>query len=434
MGERSLAQGTEPLRRDWPVTGVAAMPDLDIGEDVPVTSLHEERGQRFRQTAEGIDGEQLQALGTLASGIARELSNIFAVIRGNGALAAEMLPSDHDTQLLLATIGSATRRASQIVEQIVTFGQPQDFLARQVGPLDGALQAAIELLRTAVPLNMQVLTDFTPGLPDIEMNVGQIHRVILNLGTNAAYALEGTVGTLELRTDLLGVGSEGARAMPGLEPGDYVRLTVRETGCGTDAASFGRGLEPFVATTPADVGSSLGLCFVREIMKGHRGAVSATSEPGVGGVLELYFPVPRTMCAEALSRESGSEEGQGRRVLCVNNDEDLTYLITQVLERRGYQVTGFCDPFQAMQAFRLGGGDFDFAVLDLSMPMLPGLDLARELLRTRPDLPIVLISAYFDSESVERARSIGVAHCLSKANVVERLAQLLGSFVVQPST
>jgi PAS domain S-box-containing protein len=371
--------------------------------------------------------QKLQALGTLAGGIANDFSNVLTVILGHTLLAAEDLPSNHPVQERLAIIASAAQRASQVVQQIVTFSRPRDRIERQVGQVHAAIQDALELLRLAVPASMQIQTEFAADLPDIEMNAGQIHQIIMNLGTNAAYALEGKAGTLELRTDSVRLDTDGARNLPELEPGEYVRVTVRDTGCGMDPATLARAFEPFFTTKPADLGTGLGLSVVHGIMKAHGGAVTVHSQPGLGSVFALYFPVARTASPQAPQPggKGVQTEGEGVHVLCVDNDEPVTYLITQILNRRGYRVSAFCDPFQAMQAFRLRGAEFDIAVVDMSMPMLSGLELARELLRTRPELPIVLISGSLRDADVDSASRLGFKHCVSKADLLEHIGPLL---------
>jgi len=197
-----------------------------------------------------------------------------------------------------------------------------------------------------------------------------------------------------------------------------------------DQATLARIFEPFFTTKPSGQGTGLGLSVVYGIMQQHGGAITAYSEPGKGTMFQLYFPAA---AAAATAQPTPHEDVRGHdaHVLYVDDEAALVFLVTQMLELLGYHVTGCTETAQALQAFQTRPHDFDAVITDLAMPGMSGLELASALLHIRPDVPIVLSSGYISPEDWAAAQRLGIRHLILKPNLVQELAQMLHSLLVE---
>jgi PAS domain S-box-containing protein len=377
--------------------------------------------------------QKIEALGTLAGGIAHDFNNILLAITGNTRLAMQELPPEHAVQSGLAEIAKASARATDLVNRILTFSR-QSECRREVLQLQPAVEEAIALLRATLPAMIEINTSFSEGLPPVRADATQIHQVLVNLMTNAAYAIgDGAAGSISVSLDEVhiakGAGPESVPS-PELKAGRYVRLSVSDTGGGMDKATLDRMFDPFFTTKPVGRGTGLGLSVVDGIMRSHEGSVIVSSEPGKGTTFRLYFPAADASPAVEGKRAQGdalaaATQGLGRRVMYIDDEEALVYLMTRVLQKSGYQVTGFSDAEQALQALRDQPRDFDVIVTDLSMPGMSGFHVARAIKQIRDDLPVVITSGYVRAEDRETAKEIGVRDLVLKPDTVEELARVL---------
>jgi CheY-like chemotaxis protein len=193
-----------------------------------------------------------------------------------------------------------------------------------------------------------------------------------------------------------------------------------------DKATMARIFEPFYSTKPLGEGTGLGLSVVHGIVKTHGGAITVYSEPGKGTVFQLYLPAAQEAAKEARPQPTHGEfRGHGERVLYVDDEEALVFLMTRMLTQLGYKVTGCTEPEKALEAFRSGPQGFDVVVSALSMPGMSGIDLARELLQIRPGIPILIASGYIRPADNEEVRSLGLSNLLLKPDTIEELGQSL---------
>jgi PAS domain S-box-containing protein len=370
--------------------------------------------------------QRLESVGQLAAGIAHDFNNILTAITGNAKLALADLPADHPVQQNLAEIQKASLRATQLVRQILTFGR-QQAPKREAIKLAPVVDEALKLIRAALRAGIEIRTHFDSGLPDVFADSTQIHQIVMNLATNAADATaQQAVGVLEIRLEPVVVDADLARTSPDLHEGSYVRLSIRDSGAGMDKATMTRIFEPFYTTKPQGEGTGLGLSVVHGIMKTHGGAITVYSEPGKGSVFHLYLPAAQQAAEEAQPRQNQVEfRGHGERVLYVDDEEPLVFLMTRMLTQLGYKVTGCTEPEKALEMFRSAPLDFDVVVSDLSMPQMSGIDLAREILQTRHGMPILIASGYIRPEDNEGVRSLGLPDLLLKPDTIEELSHSL---------
>lgn len=400
-----------------------------VGASIDVTAR--------RQAEEALrQSQKLEALGTLAGGIAHDFNNILLAIAGNTRLAMQELAPDHPVQSGLAEIAKATARASDLVNRILTFSR-QSECRREIIQLQPAVAEAIELLRATLPAMIEINFNFAEDLPPVRADATQIHQVMINLVTNAAHAIgDGNAGSVTVSLDEVHVPqgaprvARGGMFAPALKAGRYVRLTVSDTGCGMDQATLDRAFDPFFTTKPTGRGTGLGLSVVDGIMRNHDGSVLVSSEPGKGTTFQLYFPAaeaPTATDSMSLHGETGETQtkGRGRRVMYIDDEEALVYLMTRVLEKSGYRVTGFNDAEKALQALRERPQDFDVVVTDLSMPGMSGFHVARAIKEIRSDIPVVVTSGYVRAEDRQSAKEVGVRELVLKPDTVEELAGVL---------
>ncbi len=369
--------------------------------------------------------QKMEAVGQLAGGIAHDFNNILGAIIGNTELAQA------DTQISPATVDGlkaimqASVRASDLVRQILTFSRREE-QERQPVQLHFVVGEALKLLRSTVPATIELETHLA-NTPTVLADPSQIHQIVMNLCTNAAHALRGKPGTIKVELAEVAVDAGVAQTHADLPPGNYVRLTVADNGCGMDRATRERIFEPFFTTKAPGEGTGLGLSVVHGIMKSHDGGVAVYSQPGEGTAFHLYFPVLDAAAATEAEAEAvlpPVPRGRGEHVLFVDDELPLLLLGQKVLEDLGYQVTTERSGMEALAAVReQTDPQFDLVVTDLTMPGMSGAELARQLLALQPLLPIILTTGYSPTLTPESTREMGFRDLLLKPNTGRTLGE-----------
>ena len=379
---------------------------------------------RERAQAQLRQAQRIQSLGTLAGGIAHDFNNVLVAIGGNVELAAHALPADHPARKHLQRVERATARAADLVRRILAFSRPQEPRRASIR-LRPVVEEVLKLLRATLPATIAIRTRFDDCTPDVQADPGQIHQVLMNLGTNAAHAMAERGGALEVQLEPVELDAGALTIAPELRAGRYARLSVRDTGSGMDPATLERIFEPFYTTKAPGQGTGLGLSVVHGIMTSHDAAITVDTQVGVGTTFHLYFPAADVTAAADAARPARERHGRGEHILFVDDEEAIVYVATLILRRLGYRVTGATDAVQALQEFRSRPHEFAAVVTDLAMPGLSGHDLARQVREIRPDIPVVLTSGYVRPGDVEAAQRLGVGEVLLKPNLVGDLEATL---------
>jgi len=393
-----------------------------IKQDV-TDRLRSEEG-RMQLEAQLHSLQKLEALGTLAGGVAHDFNNILGAIIGNVELAAQDVEPHNPALASLDEIRKASRRAAALVQRILAFSRQQPKSLRVI-PLEPVVEDTVNLLRATLPAGVELRTCCDP-VPKVLADATQMEQVLLNLCTNAWQAIDGSVGRIDIALDTVSGGEAGAH--PNLRPGQWARLTVKDSGTGMDRATVARVFEPFFTTKPPGRGTGLGLSVVHGIVTAHGGAIEVDSEPGKGSTFRVYLPAATaTAGADASAAQVAPQRPsrRGQHVLFLDDEEPLVYLATRTLERLGYRVSGFTNAAEALEAVAANADAFDLVVTDLSMPGMTGLDVAREVRRRRPDLPVVLASGYITGELEAQAKRAGVLELIYKPNTVEELCAVV---------
>ncbi len=427
-GEGEIGEQFRVMRPDGSVTWITArggVVERDAqGRPLRMAGVNMDITAHKRFEEMELRSQKLEALGTLAGGIAHDFNNILLAITGNTRLAIADLPPGHLVQQSLAEIAKASARATDLVRRILTFSQPQD-QKRVPTQLASVVDEALSMLRATLPAMIDIRTQFAKDTPAVAADPAQIHQIIVNLATNAAYAIGSRHGRIEFSIRPVNITSDLAESAPHLREGRYVLLSVSDSGAGMDAQTLPRIFDPFFTTKPPGQGSGLGLSVVHGIVKSHGGGVAVYSQPGKGATLRLYFPVTEAAASESRPAVAAIPSGHGERVLYLDDEQALVYLAARVLKRLGYQVTGFTEPAGALAAFSARPLDFDVVVTDLSMPGMTGFEFAEAILLRRPEIPVLMTSGYVRPEDQDAARRIGILALLLKPDTVEKLGEEL---------
>ncbi|MBL9119886.1 MAG: PAS domain S-box protein [Phycisphaerae bacterium] len=407
--------------------------------DITETRMAEaERQAREARLAEHArQSQRLQALGTLAGGIAHDFNNLLAVISGNLQLIGherndatiEARSESAVTSRCLDEMRRATERAIDLTKRILAFSR------RPEGPpgqgssapiqLREAVAEAVALLRSTLPASVELKTSLEAEVSPVAIDPTSVQQIILNLGTNAAHAIGDAAGIIEIRIEPVEIDRAMARAVPGLTEGPRVLLSVRDSGCGIDAATLPHVFEPFFTTKPAGQGTGLGLSVVHGVVTSLGGTVAVESRAGEGTTVRMYLPAAAETGRATTDKPLPPLATAGQRVMYVDDEEALVWLTTRLLERRGYRVTSFSDPAKALTAFRTDPMGFDVIVTDGSMPGMTGQQFAERVRQVRPEIPILLTSGFLTPDRVEEAKRCGVRDVLLKPSTVEELEQAI---------
>ncbi|MBU0965569.1 MAG: cache domain-containing protein [Proteobacteria bacterium] len=357
--------------------------------------------------------QKMEAIGTLASGIAHDFNNILTPILGYADMIKNETPVESHVCAYLNAVLNAGNRAKDLVSQILAFSRQKEQV-RQAVPIHLIVKEALKLLRASIPTTIDIKTDIAPDCCQVMADPSQIHQIIMNLCTNSYHAMRATGGALAIGLAPMDIKPEETKNIsPELLPGPYVHLEISDTGHGMDHMTLERIFEPYFTTKKEGEGTGLGLSVVHNIVKSHGGHITATSELGKGATFHVYLPrlpqgeAPVDQAMEILP--TGNE-----RVLLVDDEEVITRMEELMLTDLGYAVTAMMDSEKALQTFKARPHDFDLIITDMTMPRLTGLELTREILAIRPDIPIVMCTGFSELVNEEQAKAQGIREFLMK--------------------
>jgi two-component system cell cycle sensor histidine kinase/response regulator CckA len=372
------------------------------------------------------ESQKMQAIGTMAGGIAHDFNNIISAILGNVELAQQDAGAASPALVSLNEIDKAGRRARDLVRQILTFSRNES-PKRVPTQLADVVQETVHLLKVTLPPLIEMRVRLTPGTPLVLADATQVEQALLNLCTNAIQAIGTQRGTvsIELGYELQRNPDQVERR--GRAHGPHIKLVVSDTGSGIAAETLARIFEPFFTTKPVGQGTGLGLAVVHGIMRTHLGSVDVQSTPDSGSVFTLYFPASETaaLLPPIEAAKPKVINGMGQRIMYVDDDEALIFLVNRALTRKGFVVTTFTDPRQAVAALRASPLDFDLLVTDYNMPGYSGVELLRQARLIRATLPVALASGYVTPEIEKSALAEGARALIHKPNDVNEMCETL---------
>ena len=377
--------------------------------------------------------QKMEAIGTLAGGVAHDFNNILQAINGyTQILLMKKAPDDPDYNKL-QQLQKSGERAAKLVDQLLTFSRKMEGKRRQVS-LNHEIQLIEKLLMQTIPRMIERQIDLEPGLWPIHGDPVHIEQILLNLGSNAADAMpEG--GRLLIETRNVNLDKQ-SHELPGTEPGPYVRLTVSDTGCGMNAETVQQIFDPFFTTKEVGKGTGLGLASVYGIVKSHGGHIICRSRENEGTVFKIYLPAASQQ--EALTdkkQEYEAPEGGTETILVVDDEFPVREAAREILQYFRYNVLCAEDAEKAIELFRTHGESIDLVILDLSMPGMGGNQCLRELLAVNPRLKVIISSGYAANGLAKDALASGACGFIGKPYQATDLARQVRSVLdEQPET
>jgi PAS domain S-box-containing protein len=347
--------------------------------------------------------QKMEALGTLAGGIAHDFNNILAAIIGFTELARDRLPAESGEVRLLGRVFEAGLRGRDLIKQMLAFSRKTEHDKKPLR-LSSMIKETIQLLRASIPTTISIRVEVKGESGMILADPVQIQQILMNLCTNAAYAMREKGGVLDVGLSNYSMPTSNEQA--GMEPG-YMKLTVRDTGSGIAPEIMDKIFDPFFTTKEPWEGSGLGLSVVHGIVKQSGGYITVESQPDKGSLFTVYFPriagEPETKAAGDDTLPTGTE-----RILFVDDEEALVEMGEEILTELGYDVTSRLNGTEALLLFRLDPSRFDLVITDQTMPDVTGVELAKEILALRADMPIVLCTGFSHLVDADAAKAAGI--------------------------
>jgi hypothetical protein len=372
-----------------------------LGAQKQWVSLAVDVTERLNLEAQLRQSQKMESVGQLAGGIAHDFNNLLTVINGHASLimaGEELGPVAAES---VKEIAEAGKRASALTRQLMTFSRKQELVLQAVD-LNGIVNNITKMLRRILGEDVGLETNFAPGLPPINADLGMIEQVLLNLAVNSRDAMP-RGGRLTIATAAVTIDHVVAQQNPESAPGNFVRLDFADSGCGIAPENLNRIFEPFFTTKELDRGTGLGLATVYGIVKQHRGWIEVTSKVGQGTGFHIYFPASAQKSG-AVPNSQGEPNVMGgtETILVVEDEEPLLKLMHHILESFGYKVLESTNGKTALDIWGENRAKIDLLLTDLILPDgMAGPELAKILTASKPSLKVLYTSGY-DSDRLAK--------------------------------
>lgn len=366
--------------------------------------------------------QKMEAIGTLAGGIAHDFNNILSGIFGYTQMAGMNLNDPVKIKKNLDQVTKGAQRATELVQQILTISRQVDY-KKNLLKLNVIVKEAVKFLHSSIPTTIEIIEKIS-SRAIVLADPTQVYQVVMNLCTNAYHSMSDTGGTLTVELSDVDIPPQDPLSGNIQKSGKYVKLEVRDTGHGMNKETLEKIFDPYFTTKKPDKGTGLGLAVVDGIVKKHNGFVKAFSELGHGSKFQIFLPriekgdtavIPETQQPDL---NTGTE-----KIMLVDDEENILDTTKSILEEYGYKITVFKEGNSAFQTFAKDPNYFDLVITDMSMPNMAGDRLSAELIKIRPDIPILLCTGFSETISEEKALSLGIKGFLLKPIVMKDLAQ-----------
>ncbi len=376
-----------------------------------------------RQLEEQLrQASKMEAIGRLAGGIAHDFNNLLTAMIGYANMLKMSLPKEDPNQDKLRQIGRAADRAASLTQQLLAFSRKQ-VLEMQILDLNEVVEGLKEMLRRLIGENIHLVTVLDPSVEKINADPGQIEQILMNLAVNSRDAMPAG-GKVIIETGCVTLDEGYVSTRPQMTAGNYVRLSVSDTGKGMDEDTLSRIFDPFFTTKEKGVGTGLGLSTVYGIVKQHRGHVAAYSSPGQGSMFEVLFPCAEKVVETSDSSSHTASHPRGVETILVVEDEEIVrQLSCEMLQMLGYSVLGACDAEEAVAVSKAYPRPIDLLFTDVVLPKMDGRSLFNSLNAERQDLKVIYSSGYTDDAIVHHGVLEPGVHFLHKPFTFDRLAR-----------
>ncbi len=399
------------------------------GEPDYILVVHTDISDQKRAEKHLLRAQRMESIGTLAGGIAHDLNNILSPI----LMAVEMMQLEDEEGKFArwtAMVRENTGRGSDLVKQVLTFARGMDGERVSV-QVRHIVKDLVKVLSETLPKNIHVKFNIEPDLWPISADPTQIHQVLMNVCINARDAMPNG-GTIRIEAKNFEIDAHYARLNPDAEPGNYILITIGDTGIGMNSDVLARIFDPFYTTKEVGKGTGLGLSTTHSIVKSHGGFISVYSEPRKGTQFSIYLPSIETR-SEVDRRDGLSKysQGHGELVLVVDDEDNIREITKATLEKFGYRVLTATDGADALGIYAQHKDDIDIVLTDMAMPLLDGAGMIRAMRRVNPGMKIVAMSGILNAEQTAELESLNVTSHLIKPFTAERLLTVLAATLAE---
>lgn len=365
---------------------------------------------------------KMEAVGTLAGGIAHNFNNILGIILGCAELAGDPLAQGHPSYGYLKEIKLAVLRAKEVIGQLLSFSQKSDRtkIPLRIEPL---VKESLKLMRATISANIELFTDIAADCDMVMADPDQIHQMVINLCTNAAHATSDG-GTIDVRLKNQFFEPDGIEGDSVGLRGRYLQLTIRDSGCGMAPDVLEHIFDPYFTTREVGKGSGMGLAVVHGIVQSLGGDIEVESEPGQGTAFDIYIPATEKPVRSTLPADKGRAALPlgNERILVVDDETMIVNGLKERLQGLGYVVEGIADPLKALEMFSKAPQRFDLLIADMTMPGMTGEALTTKVKQIRADFPVILCTGFSERIDDKKPEEIGAAKRLFKPVDREELA------------
>ncbi len=387
---------------------------------IDVTSLKAAEKERELLTLQLQQAQKMEAIGTLAGGVAHDFNNILSIILGNTELCLADIPALNPVRLNIQEIHSASLRAKDIVRQLLGFSRKSEQTLKPIH-LIPVVEEAMNFLRATIPADIGIQRDLSVEDDVVRVDATQVHQILINLFTNASHAMEETGGSLSVRADDVVLEKPLPGPIHSIPPGRYLQLTVADTGTGIPDEIKTKIFDPYFTTKAVGKGTGMGLSMVHGIMKNSGGGIVLKTKPGEGTAFELYFPLVALPAQATYSSEEDIPTGT-ERILFVDDEAMIVEISGKILRRLGYRVSTCMDPSHALVLLEADPSGFDMLITDMTMPGMTGRQLVQEIRQMHSSLPVILCTGYSERLSQDKVAALSIGAILDKPVALKTLA------------
>ncbi len=391
-------------------------------------ALVREIGDRQRLEDQLREARKMEAVGRLVAGVSHDFNNLLTAILLYTGLLLSQLPAESPLRRQAEQVNLAAERGRSLVSQLTALGGRRS-LEPTLLSLNEVLEGVRDMLARLLGEHISLETSYGERLGVVRADRTQMEQMLVNLAVNARDAMpEG--GVLRIATANFTVGEGSAQRYPGMTPGQYVRLTVSDTGCGMDEPTRTHALEPFFTTKPLGQGTGLGLSTVHEIVRQSRGQLIVESALGRGTQVQVFLPGVEGEAVRASAPRQAAQAAGAGTVLVVEDEELVRRSLNDILAGKGYRVLQARNAREAMLIGRDYGGPIDLMLTDLVLPGMGGPELADQLRPARPDMRVLYISGYRNDVRVRKLEQAGKAFFpkpFTAAAIAEKVSEVLAA-------
>ncbi len=375
------------------------------GRTVKTYGVNQDITERKNIESQLHQAQKMEAIGNLAGGISHDFNNILTSVIGFTELSLDEVEKGTHIEDNLQEIYTAGKRAKDLVRQILAFARQSE---EEVKPIqvDMVATEVLKFIRSSIPTTIEIRQTIESDSL-IMGNATQVHQILMNLFTNAAHAMENKGGILEFSLKDVVMDRGINREKLDLKPGNYIEIKVSDTGTGIAPEIIGAIFDPYFTTKGPGKGTGMGLAMVHGIIKSYGGKISVDSKPGQGALFSIYLPVTRKRQEHRPYQTETLLTGT-ERILFVDDEAPIVKMEGQTLEGLGYTVSIRTSSIEALELFRSTPDDFDLVITDMTMPKMSGDKLAVELMKIRPDIPVILCTGYSKTISDNTSKDIGI--------------------------